>query len=153
MALRLRLLQDCSPSQLFELETSSFTSDRISLRSFRRLLRRPSVAGHGVYEGSRLVGYSLVFFRVNSSKARIYSLAVAADQRGKGIGRMLVEGAVRLARERGSNQVQLEVAGANKSAIGLYESLGFHAVGSRPHYYEDGADALVYQLNIDPYNS
>lgn len=134
--------------QLLELEEQSFSSDRISAQSFRRFLRRPSADGHGALVGDRLVGYSLLLFRGNSKRARVYSLAVDQKERGHGIGRALLQAAANLAQLRGCTTLQLEVSAANQPAIRLYESVGFRRVDMRKGYYQDGGDALVYQLGI-----
>ena len=143
MQLQYKSLQECDPDQLVELESRSFASDRISRRSFVRLLRSATAEGLGVFQGSRLVGYSLLLFRRNSRQARIYSLAVADDMRGRGIGRRLLENAEQLAHARGCNRVQLEVSSSNQAGLDLYHSQGYALSGRRPGYYEDGGDALV----------
>ena len=40
----------------------------------------------------------------------------------------------------------LEVRKSNIKAISLYERVGFSFVGTRPKYYMDGEDALIYWL-------
>lgn len=107
-----------------------------------------SAQGWGAFEGEKLVGYSLLLFRRNSAKARLYSLAVDREQRGRGIGRLLIESSARLARTRGCTSLHLEVSQTNSSAVDLYESLGFVRTGLRPGYYEDGNDAFVYRLDL-----
>jgi len=52
-------------------------------------------------------------------------LYVVPDRRGEGHGRMLMETAVRLARERGATTMELGTAADDTAARGLYESLGF----------------------------
>ena len=48
-----------------------------------------------------------------------------ADARGSGIGRALVEAALRRARERGCTRIVLDANEANAPALALYGSVGF----------------------------
>jgi ribosomal protein S18 acetylase RimI-like enzyme len=52
-------------------------------------------------------------------------LYVVPDRRGEGHGRMLMESALSLARERGATTMELGTAVTDTAARGLYESLGF----------------------------
>ncbi len=59
------------------------------------------------------------------------SYAVAREMRGKGIGRALVEDSLIKARELGFRVLQFNaVVRTNHSARHLYESLGFHPLGT-----------------------
>ena len=42
----------------------------------------------------------------------------------------------------------LEVSNLNKEAIRLYQKLGFKKNGLRQKYYQDGSDAILYQMEI-----
>lgn len=67
-------------------------------------------------------GYSLEF---GGRDAFIDELFVAAEQRGRGIGRWAVEFAARACRDLGVNALHLEVDHANTRAQTLYRSAGF----------------------------
>lgn len=75
-------------------------------------------------------------------------MAVALYQAfcGRGIGRMLMERGLALAKGWGYEQAELEVVAGNTRAMSLYESLGFEPVGRLPRNmkYADGtyADAI-----------
>jgi diamine N-acetyltransferase len=60
--------------------------------------------------------------------AVINEVVVAADQRGTGIGRQLMENAQELAASRGATEIWLDVWEFNKPALGFYESLGYEPV-------------------------
>jgi len=77
---------------------------------------------------------------------------VSPGDRRRGFGRMLVEeGARRAYRERAESMF-LEVDESNRTAVSLYETLGFEVVGQRSSYYErPGANpgrALVMRLRL-----
>lgn len=123
----------------------SFPSDRLSARQFAYLLGRAKAATFVAAVAGRVVGYATILLPERRRHARLYSLAVEAAMRGQGIGRRLIERAVKAARERGLSEVRLEVRAKNAGARGLYERCGFTFVVQLPGYYEDGADAVRYR--------
>lgn len=72
-------------------------------------------------------------------------LAVLPTWRGTGVGRALVRMLIDAARARGMTKIQL---GAQKSAAGFYERLGFAADGGG--YVEGGIDHIHMQMVLDP---
>lgn len=65
------------------------------------------------------------------------SFMVAADTRGRGVGRAMVEHALAWARERGYAGMQFNaVAETNHAAVELYKRLGFSVVGTVPGAFE-----------------
>src|SRR5690606_30637296 len=81
-------------------------------------------------------------FRSGFRSARLYSMIVSPEHRGRGVARALLAEAEAAARERGSVSLRLEVREDNRPAIALYESEGYEAVGAAPAYYEDGGGAI-----------
>lgn len=75
-------------------------------------------------------------------------IAIALYQKycGTGIGKIMLEKVLELAKSLGYEQAELEVIAANESAIKLYEKLGFEVFGRFPDNmkYSDGSyvDAL-----------
>jgi ribosomal protein S18 acetylase RimI-like enzyme len=55
----------------------------------------------------------------------VYYLAVDAAQRGRGLGRQLMEACEEWVRSRGIRKIQLMVRAANQVAVGFYEHLGY----------------------------
>ena len=131
------------------LENASFTSDRLTRRSIRALIVSPSAQLLVAERASAVVGYALVLVRRGSRLARLYSIAVAAGEAGRGTGRRLVEAAEREASDAGMRALRLEVRIDNKRAIALYDDLGYRGIGERPHYYEDGMTALRYEKSLN----
>lgn len=146
-SIRNATLSDIAP--LLRLEDSSFRTDRISRRSFRRLIRSPSAICRVARAGNHVAGYAVVLSRAGSTVARLYSLAVDADFRGLGLAAALVEDAERVAARRGMTRLRLEVREDNAAAIRLYERLAFRQCDNRPGYYADGATAIRYQKRLE----
>ncbi|MCO6050713.1 GNAT family N-acetyltransferase [Mesorhizobium sp. RP14(2022)] len=126
------------------LENEAFSQDRISRRSFARLVGAPSAAVLVAVEGTLIAGCAVVLFRSYSRRCRLYSLAVAQAARGKGVGRALLAEMERAARERGCEAVSLEVRADNEPAVSLYRRDGYELLGETKNYYSDGATALHF---------
>lgn len=126
-----------------------FPGDRLSPRQMRRHLiahRHPFRVAAGA---DALLGYSLVFRRAGSERARLYSIVVAPRARGQGLGRHLLADAQEQARARGCRRIGLEVRADNASAIALYRAAGYRELAPRPGYYEDGMVALRFERRLD----
>jgi ribosomal protein S18 acetylase RimI-like enzyme len=146
-AVRVRRAELSDLDDLVALEQATFDSDRISRAQFRRHLDSDTArvlvasANH-----RRFLGTAMVFFRKGSVVARLYSIASLPEARGKGVGTALIEAAETAARRRRCHALRLEVRTDNASAIRLYERLGYRRAGPVKHgFYEDGADAFVYE--------
>ncbi|MBC6905621.1 GNAT family N-acetyltransferase [Saccharophagus sp. K07] len=147
--------------ELVRLENLCFTHDRISKRSFRYFLTKSQAEiwvidqsnSEKLSDGasSPLVAYGLVLFHRGTSLARIYSLAVAPQERGKGFARQLILTMEASARKHNALFIRLEVAEDNHGARKLYQSLGYEPIRRLHHYYEDGNDGfrLEKRLQID----
>lgn len=94
-------------------------------------------------ERGSVVGY--VCLMSLFEEAQILNIAVALDHRGRGIARLLLEQAFRVALEKGAEVLALEVRASNSSAISLYRQLGFTRVGIRARYYESVEDAILME--------
>jgi ribosomal protein S18 acetylase RimI-like enzyme len=143
----IRYARDADLDGLRALEEKSFASDLLTRRSLRRLISRPSAAVRVAARepGGPVYGYSLVLFRKGSFVARLYSIAVADERRGTGLGRLLLADAERVAAARQKRMLKLEVRVDNAGAIRLYERRGYKLVGRHARYYADNTDALSYE--------
>lgn len=81
-----------------------------------------------------VAGFALV--RKAADECELLSLAVGADDRGNGVGAMLLDAAMASAIAADARRFFLEVAETNDVAIRLYKSRGLEPVGRRPGYYE-----------------
>jgi ribosomal protein S18 acetylase RimI-like enzyme len=150
--LRYRPADRTDVTALTELEERCFSNDRLSRRSFQRMVTtdRAWLAVAEQQEGT-LLGYALVLFHRGTSLARLYSIAVDPAARGRGIAEELLKRAEQAAAARGRVFMRLEVNTGNHGAIHLYEKLGYQRFGIYVDYYEDHADALRMQKRIATY--
>ncbi len=136
---------------LVALENACFSSDRLSRRSFKHWLTTEHRALLVAEAERQILGYILIIYHPGTRLARIYSLAVAPQQRGSGIAKALMLAGEQAARDDGRLYLRLEVSVDNAPAIGLYQALGFQKFGVYRDYYQDHKDALRYQKRIRRY--
>lgn len=93
-----------------------------------------------------------ILCRIIADEAEVLTLAVRPAARQRGLGRLLVEAALKATADQGAVRLFLEVAEDNPAAIALYDRTGFTQIGRRRGYYArpDGpaVDALVLALDI-----
>ncbi|MCK9522348.1 MAG: GNAT family N-acetyltransferase [Proteobacteria bacterium] len=144
----MRTIQPAQPGDLnalLALENTCFVTDRLSRRSWQRLLVRPTAAVLVSRIDNALAGALVLLFRRRSHTARLYSIAVSPQHRSKGIGEALVAAAEALAQTRGCRRIRLEVREDNAASRALFARMGYTAFGEAPLYYEDGATAIRWQ--------
>jgi ribosomal protein S18 acetylase RimI-like enzyme len=122
--------------------------DRMSRRSLRRLLSRPSAITLAAVADGEIVGYAMLLLRRNSGVARVYSLVRAATASGRGVGEALLTAAERAAAERGAVEMRLEVRPDNPRARSLYGRHNYAVFARIADYYEDHADALRMRKSL-----
>ena len=93
-------------------------------------------------ENDEIVGYAGTWLVIN--EAHVTNVAVSGQRRREGIGRLLMQKLMDLARENDMESMTLEVRVSNAAARHLYEQLGFVEAGIRKNYYsETKEDALI----------
>lgn len=148
---RIRRAAEADLGNLVELEERTFAQDRISRAQYRRHLGSATAKVLVARLAGHLIGSAVLFFRRNSDSARLYSLAIADEARGHGLGKALLDACEHYARQRRCRRIRLEVRVNNPVAIALYERHGYRLTGRREAYYEDGTDALRYE-KVLPHN-
>ena len=146
--IRLATLDDLDG--LVELEDRCFTSDRLSRRNFRYMLTDARAATQVWDEAGRLRGYVLVLFSKGTALARLYSIAVDAQMRGRGVGRRLIEAAEASALARGCVSMRSEVRRDNQASLALFERAGYEVFDEVDDYYEDHMGAIRFERTLVP---
>ena len=134
---------------IMAIENRSFPTDAWSAETMAAELASP----HGRYlvdeHDGAVIGYGGVRALHGSADADIQTIALLAEHRGQGRGRILLRALLAEAAARGAREVFLEVRADNPSAEGLYLAEGFAEFARRPHYYQpDDVDAIVMRLDL-----
>lgn len=126
-------------TQVAQLEKDCFR-DPWSEKSIAGELDNPLSLWLVAVDGGRLLGY--VGSQTVLDETDMMNIAVAKEERRRGVARALILELVNQLAQQGSRSLTLEVRASNQGAIALYQSLGFVQTGRRPNYYrnprEDG---------------
>lgn len=71
--------------------------------------------------------------RIKTRHRAMIGIALVKEFWGLGIGTAMFHEMIRLAKEQGVEQLELEVIEGNERALTLYEKMGFHIVGAKPN--------------------
>jgi [ribosomal protein S18]-alanine N-acetyltransferase len=141
--LDLRRLELHDLNEIERIERASYPTPW-SRSMFAGELAKPSSLSLGAFEPETgaLLGYLVISRYVDAW--HVMNVAVAPDQRRRGIARMLLEHLFQVTSTDERRGYTLEVRVSNEGAIKLYEVLGFVKRGVRRGYYTDNReDALI----------
>jgi len=144
----IRRAQVSDLDQLVALEQTSFAGDRLSRRNLRYMLTEAHATLLVDDEAGRLRGYVLVLFNRVTALARVYSIAVSSDFRGRGVGRLLLDAAEAAALERERVMMRSEVRFDNHASLALFRNAGYRQFEEVEDYYEDHATALRFEKQL-----
>ena len=122
-------------------------------RYLKAVRRHADAAVFVAVDGDRVVGRLSLARDPHPASAHVADLGlmVAASHRRRGIGRTLLDTAVKWARMAGVRKLELHVFPWNLPAIRLYEGFGFEREGlRRGHYLRDGdaVDAILMAYHL-----
>jgi len=131
------------------LEQVLFPDDAWPLEKFDDDLRSPYAHFLVALEDDRVVGYAIAQHLPGNDVADVHNIAVIEEYRGKGVGSSLLDQLIVWCEARQPDAIMLEVRADNEAAQSLYVSRGFHAIATRPGYYQPaGVDALVMRREV-----
>lgn len=145
---RLRAARAADLDALVALEQACFRTERMDRAAFRRALANPRAELPVIVQGGALLAAALAWIDERRGLARLYSIAVAREARGLGLGTRLLRQVERRARARGAARLRLEVRSRNRAARALYARHGYTPIAHLPGYYADGGDGLRYQKSL-----
>jgi dihydropteroate synthase len=127
--LRLRALAD-SPDAFAETLAEARARDDADWQA--GAVPRPHVAQLVAERGGAPAGMAVAVIDLDDpARANLYAMWVAPEARGAGIGRALVDAALRWTRGRAALELSLQVTEGNEPARALYEGCGFRDTGRR----------------------
>lgn len=141
----LRVARSDDLSRLVALERAVF-ADPWSQAQWRLELRSANGFVLVIEEAWKAV--AAIAVRRLPDRGEVLNLAVDPRVRRRGYGERLLRQACHRLYRGGESQVGLEVRPDNLAALTLYERCGFHPIGRRPRYYQDGSDALILEAPL-----
>ena len=136
--------EQCHVPQIAEIEKKSIPQPW-SEAAFAAALEDEKSVTLAAFCGDVLCGFITGVYLLDT--ADIYSVAVSADYRKKGIGKLLLEEFFSVLPDD-VQAVNLEVRESNFPAIKLYEKTGFQSVGLRKNFYQDLRENAVLMTKI-----
>src|SRR5689334_23066876 len=125
--LRLRALADAPEAFGETLAHAQARTDE----GWREFAARPDVAQLVVEHGGAPAGMAAVVIDADDpARADLYAMWVAPEARGRGLGRALVDAALRWSRGRAALELTLGVAEGAEAARALYLACGFRETGA-----------------------
>jgi ribosomal-protein-alanine N-acetyltransferase len=100
----------------------------------------------GTTDEGRVIGY--VGLRLEPRGSHVSTLAVHPDERGRGLGELLLLAAIDRTHELSLANITLEVRTSNLVAQRLYRKYGFRSTGMHRGYYRDGEDAWLMEADL-----
>ncbi|RPI06265.1 MAG: ribosomal-protein-alanine N-acetyltransferase [Zetaproteobacteria bacterium] len=133
------------------IERAAFDRDAWPLQAFKDLLAafaqaKPARGALWVAEDpgtGDILGYAGVEVSALLGEMDIVNIAVAAEHRRRGVGRLFIDRIVRLCRRRGVPLLWLRVRASNRGARRFYRQMGFRERGRFQGYYLDPDEPAV----------
>ena len=92
-------------------------------------------------QNEKIVGFAGVI--ILPDDVEITNIVTKKDERKKGIGKLLLDKLIEIAKQTGKDNISLEVNEKNIVAINLYKNAGFQEVGIRKKYYNGIDNAII----------
>jgi ribosomal protein S18 acetylase RimI-like enzyme len=120
----LRIEAEASPEWLHQ-AVHAYGFDAGAERALQRMLTQLVLprAFASLERDGRPIGWGLAV--CERGFVGLYDLVIAADWRGRGIGRLLVSGLIAWGQQQGAKAAYLQVRANNRRAIALYQHFGF----------------------------
>ena len=112
-----------------------------SLNIFKSELENDNSKYITAKEEENIVGFAGVW--ISPVDVQITNIVTKKTERKKGIGSLLLDKLIKIAKETGKDSISLEVNENNIAAKCLYEKFGFEIVGIRKKYYNGEENAII----------
>lgn len=89
-----------------------------------------------------------VLLRTRPKTVEIVNVAVAEDHQGKGIGKLLVSDAIRVAKTQGYKTIEIGTGNSSIGQLALYQKCGFRIVSVDHNYFIKHYSEKIYENGI-----
>ncbi|GAV26471.1 ribosomal-protein-alanine N-acetyltransferase RimI [Carboxydothermus islandicus] len=133
--------------QVLDIEKLSYTNPWSKASFMYEITENPLATYLVAREGDKILGYGGIWIVLD--EAHITTLAVHPAYRRNGVGKILLNALLEVAKNRKVRNIILEVRASNFPAQNLYQKFGFKPIGIRKKYYSrPEEDAIVMSLEI-----
>lgn len=145
--------EQCPPSSAGIYPSDDFLTDSIRNNELYMLTDENTLCACVILNNSCNEGYNGCRWSIAGEPDEVlipHALAVNPTLQGKGIGRIVVEHIIDLAKAEHKKAVRLDVLGASKAAERLYVRCGFQFVEAKDMYYDDTGwtEYRMFELNL-----
>lgn len=138
---------------IMAIENPVFDSDAWSRHTMRAELASPHtyyLVAYPLAFPEQIEGYAGIAAPQGAPQADIQTVAVMESARRQGLACALMQSLIAEARDRGAEEIFLEVRADNPGAQQLYTLLNFEQIAVRERYYQpDGVDANIMRFTIN----
>lgn len=127
------------------IEEECFRAEKFSENTLMAFLMRDDAFALLAEEQGDVIGAALCLCSDSRREGRIASMAVLHDERGRGVGTLLLRSAEEAFEDRGAMTFELEVDVGNGPAISLYQKHGYTLMAMIRDYYGSGRHAYVME--------
>jgi len=132
---------------VLEIEHEAFSSPWTAQMFLQEVEESGFSRSYVALEEERVVGYFVAWFL--RQNVHLLNIAVAKSDQRRGIGRLMLQFLLDLAKREYKDVIALEVRESNEAAIRLYRTFGFAPIGVRRGYYdEDKENALLMSRSV-----
>lgn len=136
----IRKMEERDITEVAAIEEETFSSPW-SADSFSKESKNKNNIYLVVEDNGEIIGYCGLWGVVG--EGQITNVAVRKDNRNRGVGRIMLTKLLELGVNQGLESFTLEVRESNKSALHIYQSLGFYSVGIRKDFYTEPTENAV----------
>ena len=131
-------IKDILQKEFDEFWTPSILKSEIENENSRYIVAR---------QNSDIVGFAGII--ITPDRVEITNIVTKKNKRKKGIGTVLLDKIIEMAKQTGRDNISLEVNEKNYIAINLYKKFGFEQIGIRKKYYNGINNAIIMTKKFD----
>jgi ribosomal-protein-alanine N-acetyltransferase len=123
--------------KLFEIEEQCFNQEAFTKRQIAYLLTDYNTIALVAKANNDIAGFIIAQIEIENTTmfGHIITINVAPNYRRKGIAQKLLKETETLLKQKGINEIHLEVKEDNTPALKLYQNLGYQKIGKIEKYY------------------
>lgn len=136
----IRKMEERDIAEVVAIEEETFSSPW-SADSFLQESKNKNNIYLVVEDNGEVIGYCGLWGVVG--EGQITNVAVRKDNRNRGVGKIMLTKLLEIGVNQGLESFTLEVRESNKSALRVYQSLGFYSAGIRKNFYTEPTEHAV----------